>query len=81
MTSTAHLAATTADLVGIAEPAGAFTATITALNNAGLGDTLTGPGSLTVFAPTDEAFKQLRDGAVAKLPGDLPTLRNVLLPM
>lgn len=79
MTSTAPLAATTADLVGVAEQAGPFTTLITALNAAGLVDTLKGPGPFTVFAPTDEAFKQLPDGAVAKLLGDLPKLRNVLL--
>jgi len=79
MTSTTPTAATTADLVGVAEQAGAFTTLITALRAAGLVDTLQGPGPFTVFAPTDEAFQQLPEGTVAKLLGDLPALRNVLL--
>jgi uncharacterized surface protein with fasciclin (FAS1) repeats len=79
MTSTTTTAAPAADLVGVAERAGAFTTLITALKAAGLVDTLKGPGPFTVFAPTDEAFKQLPEGTVAKLLGDLPMLRNVLL--
>lgn len=78
MTSTTT-PATTADLVGVAEQAGAFTTLMTALKAAGLVDTLKGPGPFTVFAPTDEAFEQLPEGTVAKLLGDLPRLRRVLL--
>lgn len=78
-TTTTTTAAATPDLVGVAARAGAFTTLITALKAAGLVDTLKGPGPFTVFAPTDEAFTQLPEGTVAKLLGDLPTLRNVLL--
>ena len=79
MTSTTTTAAPTDDLVGVAEQAGAFTTLITALDAAGLVDTLKGPGPFTVFAPTDEAFDQLPEGTVATLLGDLPRLRSVLL--
>ena len=83
MTHTTTIAPATAitapDLVGVARQAGVFTTLITALEAAGLADTLKGPGPFTVFAPTDEAFDQLPEGTVAKLLGDLPALRNVLL--
>jgi uncharacterized surface protein with fasciclin (FAS1) repeats len=45
---------------------------------AGLADTLRGTGPFTVFAPTDEAFKALPAGALAKLAVDKDALRAVL---
>lgn len=38
-----------------------------AVEKAGLSDTLRGPGPFTVFAPTDEAFKQLPEGRLETL--------------
>ena len=37
------------------------------INDAGLADTLRGPGPLTLFAPTDEAFKQVPAKTLAEL--------------
>ena len=59
--------ATAADVVGTAVKSGQFNTLATALNAAGLVDTLKGPGPFTVFAPTDDAFKKLPEGAVENL--------------
>lgn len=47
------------DIVDTAIQAGDFTILTAALEKAGLVNTLKGKGPFTVFAPTDEAFKQL----------------------
>ena len=56
-----------ADIVDTAVKAGQFTTLSTALKAAGLVDTLKGAGPFTVFAPTDDAFKKLPEGAVENL--------------
>jgi uncharacterized surface protein with fasciclin (FAS1) repeats len=48
------------------------------MNEAGLVDTLKGPGPYTVFAPTDEAFKAVPAGTMAKLATDKALLKSVL---
>ena len=58
------------DIVDTAVAAGSFKTLATALQAAGLVDTLKGAGPFTVFAPTDEAF--------AKLPA--ATLNDLLRP-
>ena len=55
------------DIVDTAVAAGSFTTLATALTEAGLVDTLKGPGPFTVFAPTDEAFAKLPAGTVEDL--------------
>ena len=40
---------------------------VAAVKAAGLVETLSGEGPFTVFAPTDDAFAKLREGAVAEL--------------
>lgn len=55
------------DIVDTAVAAGNFKTLATALQTAGLVDTLKGPGPFTVFAPTDEAFAKLPPGAVEDL--------------
>lgn len=60
-------AAAEKDIVDTAVAAGNFTTLATALQAAGLVDTLKGPGPFTVFAPTDDAFKKLPDGTVNEL--------------
>ena len=67
------------DIVQTAVNAGNFTTLATALTEAGLVDALKGDGPFTVFAPTDEAFKNLPDGALEGLLKDKEALKNVLL--
>ena len=55
------------DIVDTAVDAGSFQTLAKALNAAGLVDTLKGEGPFTVFAPTDEAFARLPEGALADL--------------
>lgn len=55
------------DIVDTAAEAGSFTTLLAAAEAAGLVETLKGPGPLTVFAPTDDAFAALPEGTVASL--------------
>lgn len=55
------------DIVDTAVGAGQFTTLVTAVNAAGLADTLKGKGPFTVFAPTDAAFAKLPAGTVETL--------------
>ena len=55
------------DIVDTAVAAGDFKTLATALQAAGLVDTLKGKGPFTVFAPTDEAFAKLPAGTVENL--------------
>ncbi len=56
-----------ADIVDTAVAAGSFTTLATALEAAGLVDTLKGEGPYTVFAPTDDAFAALPEGTLDDL--------------
>jgi uncharacterized surface protein with fasciclin (FAS1) repeats len=71
LTSTTALAGSyplpTKDIVDTAVSAGSFKTLTTALNSAGLVETLKGKGPFTVFAPTDEAFAKLPAGTVESL--------------
>lgn len=73
--------ATTPSPTSIADTA-ARTPQLSTLNRlitqAGLGDTLRGPGPFTVFAPSDEAFKALPAKTLADLGADKELLRSVL---
>ncbi len=51
---------------------------VTAVQAAGLVDTLASPGNFTVFAPTNRAFEHLPAGALEGLLADIPALTNVL---
>jgi len=66
-------------IVDIAVEDGRFTTLVTALQEAGLVDPLQGEGPFTVFAPTDEAFAALPEGALDGLLADKEALTNVLL--
>jgi transforming growth factor-beta-induced protein len=66
------------DIVDTAASAGAFSTLLAAAKAAGLVETLKGPGPLTVFAPTDEAFRKLPPGTVEGLLKDPAALRDVL---
>jgi len=65
-------------IVDIAVEDGRFETLVTALQAAGLVDTLAGDGPFTVFAPTDDAFDALPEGTVASLLEDIPSLTEVL---
>lgn len=67
-----------ADIVDTAVAAGSFTTLATALQAAGLVDTLKGDGPFTVFAPTDEAFAKLPAGTLEALLADPAKLQAVL---
>ena len=58
---------------------GRFTTLLTALEIAGLKDTVATGGVFTVFAPTDEAFAALPPGTVESLVTNVPALQNILL--
>ncbi len=67
-----------ADIVDTAVAAGSFKTLATALEAAGLIETLKGSGPFTVFAPTDEAFAKLPPGTVESLLADKEKLTAVL---
>ena len=66
------------DIVDTAASAGQFKTLVKAVQEAGLADTLKGPGPFTVFAPTDAAFAKLPAGTVENLLKDKETLREIL---
>lgn len=66
------------DIVDTAINAGSFKTLVSAIQAAGLVDTLKGTGPFTVFAPTDEAFAKLPAGTVEGLLKDIPKLKKVL---
>ena len=67
------------NIVEVAVAAGSFTTLATALEAAGLVETLQGDGPFTVFAPTDEAFAKLPAGALDDLLANPEKLKAVLL--
>ena len=67
------------DIVETALDAGNFTTLAAALTETGLVDALKGDGPFTVFAPNDEAFKKLPEGALEGLLKDKEALKKVLL--
>lgn len=54
-------------IVDVASGSDSFDTLVQAVQAAGLADTLSGEGPYTVFAPTDEAFDNLPDGALDAL--------------
>jgi uncharacterized surface protein with fasciclin (FAS1) repeats len=69
------------NIVEVAAGAGTFNTLIAAAKAAGLVEALTGPGPITVFAPTDEAFAKLGEEKIAKLllPENKDKLTAILL--
>lgn len=57
---------------------GSFKTLVTVVKAADLTETLSRPGPFTVFAPYDEAFAKLPNGAVEELLKDIPKLRRLL---
>jgi uncharacterized surface protein with fasciclin (FAS1) repeats len=74
-------AAQAQSIVEIAAGDERFSTLVTAVQTAGLADTLAGPGPFTVFAPTDAAFAALPDGQVEALlqPQNREALTQILL--
>lgn len=68
-----------ANIVRTAASAGQFDTLLTLAKKAGLVAALSGSGPLTVFAPTDAAFKSVPRATLAKLANDKVALRRVLL--
>lgn len=70
--------ASAADIVDTAKSAGTFNTLLTAVDAAGLTDTLRGPGPFTVFAPTDAAFAKIPKAKLDALLKDKAALTKVL---
>ncbi len=66
------------DIVDTAVKAGNFNTLVTAVQAAGLVDTLKGPGPFTVFAPTDAAFAKVPKAQLDALLADKAMLTKVL---
>jgi uncharacterized surface protein with fasciclin (FAS1) repeats len=66
------------DIVDTARKAGSFKTLLKAAEIAGLVDALRSAGPFTVFAPTDEAFAALPEGALEKVIADKKKLAAVL---
>jgi uncharacterized surface protein with fasciclin (FAS1) repeats len=65
-------------IIDTATDAGKFTTLLNALKAAALTETLARRGPYTVFAPTDEAFKQLAPGVLNALLKDTKKLKAIL---
>jgi uncharacterized surface protein with fasciclin (FAS1) repeats len=66
------------NIVETAIEAGSFKTLVKAVQTAGLVDTLSSKGPLTVFAPTDDAFAKLPAGTVEGLLKDKKKLTSIL---
>ena len=66
------------DIVDTAVAAGQFNTLATALQAAGLVDTLKGEGPFTVFAPTDEAFAKIPKADLDAILADKAKLTKIL---
>lgn len=66
------------DIIDTAISAGNFDTLVTAIQAAGLVDTLKGEGPFTVFAPTDDAFAKIPQDKLVALLADKDALTQVL---
>jgi transforming growth factor-beta-induced protein len=76
--ATSKMATSEKDIVDTAVAAGDFKTLVSAVQAAGLVDTLKGPGPFTVFAPTDEAFAKIPKEQLAALLANKTQLTTVL---
>jgi len=67
------------NIVQTANAAGDFKTLVTLVKRAGLTGALSGKSKVTVFAPTDAAFKKVPKATLAKLLANRTQLRRVLL--
>ncbi|MDH3249960.1 MAG: fasciclin domain-containing protein, partial [Acidimicrobiia bacterium] len=65
-------------IVDVAVEAGSFSTLVTAIQAAGLVDTLSSEGPFTVFAPTDDAFAALPEGLLDTVLADTDLLTSIL---
>jgi uncharacterized surface protein with fasciclin (FAS1) repeats len=66
-------------IVQTAVASGQFETLVALVKKAGLAGALSGSGKLTVFAPTDAAFRKVPKATLAKLGRDRELLKSVLL--
>jgi uncharacterized surface protein with fasciclin (FAS1) repeats len=67
------------NIVETASAAGSFKTLLALATRAGLADDLASPGPLTVFAPTDAAFRKVPAATLRKLKANPALLKRVLL--
>ena len=77
--STAATAPARSNIVQTAVAAGQFKTLVSLVKQAGLAGALSGPGPLTVFAPTDAAFAAVPKATLAELGKNPAKLKAVLL--
>ena len=66
-------------IVEVAQGDETFSTLVAAVTAAGLGETLSGEGPFTVFAPTDDAFAKIDEATITELTtNDTETLGNIL---
>src|SRR5262245_47268682 len=70
---------TQGDIVAVIKADAQFSTLAQAIETAGLEDTLHGAGPFTVFAPTDDAFAAMPQGALDSLMADPQALKQMLL--
>lgn len=75
---TAMTATAPGTIVDVAQGAGTFSTLVAALQATDLDAVLSGEGPFTVFAPTDEAFAALPEGALDSLLKNPEQLANIL---
>ena len=78
-TSSAAAMPARSNIVQTAVAAGEFKTLVSLVKQAGLAGALSGPGPLTVFAPTDAAFAAVPKATLAELAKDPAKLKAVLL--
>lgn len=66
------------DIIETAIKAGSFNTLVKAVEAADLVDILKSPGPFTLFAPIDQAFARLPEGALNSLLQDIPKLKKIL---
>ena len=71
--------AETGTIVDVAQGDSQFSTLVSAVTAAGLGETLSGEGPFTVFAPTNDAFGKIPEATLTELTtNDTETLGNIL---
>lgn len=78
-TAMAEEATAPGTVVEVAQADASFSTLVSAVTAAGLGETLSGEGPFTVFAPTNEAFNKIDEATLTELTtNDTETLGNIL---